>query len=430
MDVGGSMLTSEKISKRLAMAGVALAASWLLTGCLGGDDEPGITDERIVLGSVLALNGPASGLGEGMRSGLEAALRGREVRGRRVELRVLDDSYQPPKAAESTRRLLDEPPGVFLMAGNVGTPTAEVTLPILRAAGVPAVGFFTGAGVLRPGDGGPILNYRASYRQEVATVVEAALDEGVLPSEVCAYVQNDGYGMAGIVGVREALARAQAPEMLLERYDEILRRGGRQPVRNGIGPVGVYPRNTTEVEPGFRSLKDWEASTGSACRLVVTVGAYGNIAHFVRYAEQQDEDWVISAVSFTGADSFRSDLARYGIEQRVLMTQVVPALDADLAIVEQARQALGPDFGFVSLEGYIVGRMILRLLEETPGDLTRGTFMAHARESRFDLGGVEIDFTRDGNQASRFVALNRLTPRGWVAVRDVADVWRQLLAER
>ncbi|PWG61110.1 ABC transporter substrate-binding protein [Spiribacter halobius] len=415
---------------RTALAGAALAVTALLTGCFGGDSEPGITDERIVIGSVLALNGPASGLGKGMRAGLEAALRGREVRGRRIELRALDDSYQPPKAAESTRRLLDEPPGVFMMAGNVGTPTAQVTLPILKEAGVPAVGFFTGAGVLRPGDGGPILNYRASYRQEVATVVEAALAEGVQPGEVCAYVQNDGYGMAGIIGVREALSRAEAPEPLLDRYDEILARSGERPVRNGIGPVGVYRRNTTDIEPGYRSLKEWEAASGQRCRLVVTVGAYGNIAHFVRYAEQQEEAWVVSAVSFTGADSFRSDLARYGIENRVLMTQVVPSLDADLAIVDEARQALGPDFGFVSLEGYIVGRMILRLLEEMPGDLTRENFMAHAREARFDLGGVAIDFTRDGNQASRFVALNQLTPRGWVAVDASAGVWQQLLAER
>lgn len=79
--------------KRLAMVGAVLAASGLLTGCLGSDGEPGITDERILIGSVLALNGPASGLGEGMRAGLEAALRGREVDGRRIELRVLDDSY-------------------------------------------------------------------------------------------------------------------------------------------------------------------------------------------------------------------------------------------------------------------------------------------------------------------------------------------------
>lgn len=316
------------------------------------------------------------------------------------------------------------------MAGNVGTPTAQATLPILREAGVPALGFFTGAGVLRPGDGGPILNYRASYRQEVATVVEAALAEGVAPEAVCAYVQNDGYGMAGVVGVREALARAEAPEPLLERYDEILSRDGERPVRNGIGPVGVYTRNSSEIEPGYRSLKDWEARQGAPCRLVVTVGAYGNVPHFVRYADQQQEDWVISAVSFTGADSFRRDLARYGIENRVLMTQVVPALDADLAIVQEARQALGPDFGFVSLEGYIVGRMLLRLLRETPGELTREAFMEHARDARFDLGGVAVDFTRDGNQASRFVALNRLTPRGWVAVGDDDGVWQQLLAGR
>src|SRR5690606_1034406 len=115
--------------------------------------------------------------------------------------------------------------------------------------------------------------------------------------------------------------------------------------------------------------------------------------HFIRYA-RKSENWLISAVSFTGADNFRDDLVRHGIDNGVLMTQVVPQLDSSLPIVAEARRALGANFGYVSLEGYLVGRMLLRLLEDTPGDLTRKNFMAHARQARFDLGGLEIDFAR------------------------------------
>jgi len=43
--------------------------------------------------------------------------------------------------------------GVVAMLGNVGTPTARVSLPILAENKIPAIGFFTGAGLLRPGVG-------------------------------------------------------------------------------------------------------------------------------------------------------------------------------------------------------------------------------------------------------------------------------------
>jgi branched-chain amino acid transport system substrate-binding protein len=398
-----------KISAALLAAVVATSA--LLTGCFNSP-EPGVTSDKLILGSVLALNGPAEGLGQGMRTGLNAALRGRTVRGREIEVRFLDDTYQPPKAAESTNRLIQGGPGVFLMVGNVGTPTAAATLPILREHGLPAVGFFTGAGLLRPGAGGPILNYRASYVQEVGSVVDEAIQRGVPPEGICAYVQNDAYGMAGIVGMRLALLRHGASNDLIGLYDEVLARSGLDPVRNNIGPVGVYTRNTVEVRPGYRSLKNWESRSGQACRLIVTVGAYENIAHFVRYA-QQSEKWLISAVSFTGAENFLEDLQRFGVDSGVIMTQVVPNLDSSLPIVAEARSVLGPSFGYVSLEGYIVGRMLLRLLEDMEGDLTRENFMAHARRARFDLGGLDIDFARDGNQASQLVIPVSLGRNGW-----------------
>src|SRR5690606_17836979 len=163
----------------------ALPISAFLAGCVFDEPEPGVTADKIILGSVLALQGPAEGLGQGMRDGLLAALRGRTVKGREIEIRFLDDSYQPAKAVESTNRLLQDKRGIFLMVGNVGTPPAQATLPLLREHNIPAVGFFTGADLLRPGAGGPILNYRASYEQEVAAVVDAAIQRGVRVDEIC-----------------------------------------------------------------------------------------------------------------------------------------------------------------------------------------------------------------------------------------------------
>ncbi|MGI9304241.1 MAG: ABC transporter substrate-binding protein, partial [Gammaproteobacteria bacterium] len=401
-----------------------LCSALLLSGCSQYGEDDGISQTTIRLGSVLALRGPAKGLGTNMRDGMLAALDGRKVGGRTVRLVSKNDYYEPDTAAAETRSLIDS--SIMLMVGNVGTPTAKVTLPILKDASVPAVGFFTGAGILRPGSGGPILNFRASYKEEVAAVIEAAVSQGIRSSEICAYVQNDSYGMAGLAGIKDAMTRANAPARIIKSYDQILGMVTINPPRNDIGPVGVYTRNTHNILDGYQSLKNWEIRTRTRCRLIVTVGAYANIANFIRHAAE-NERWIVSVVSFTGADNLAGSLAEFGTTRRVLMTQVVPLLDSDMPIVREAKQQLGDNFGFVSLEGYVVGKMILRLLQGTEPPLTRERFIQTARSARFNLGGLAIDFTRDSNQGSDLVVLSHLRESGWQEMND--RVWRSMIQE-
>ena len=169
-------------------------------------------------------------------------------RGAGFEYITVNDSYNPTKTKAATENLVDR--GIFTMMGNVGTPTAGASLPVLQEAGVPAVGFFTGAGLLRPGKGN-IVNYRASYIQETAAVIGAAIKAGLKPTEICAYVQNDGYGMAGIAGVKAALTSAGNTKEITATLDEIMSLSGDNPYRNEIGPVGVYKRNTFSSRDGL-----------------------------------------------------------------------------------------------------------------------------------------------------------------------------------
>jgi ABC-type branched-subunit amino acid transport system substrate-binding protein len=74
------------------------------------------------VGSVLALKGPAQGLGTGMKTGMDAAFKGAKVGARNIQLVAENDFYEPEKAAEETRKLLKA--GIFAMIGNVCTPTA------------------------------------------------------------------------------------------------------------------------------------------------------------------------------------------------------------------------------------------------------------------------------------------------------------------
>ena len=106
------------------------------------------------------------------------------------------------------------------------------------------------------------------------------------------------------------------------------------------------------------------------------------------------------------------------------MTQVVPLLDSNLAIVKEAKGKLGSEFGFVELEGYIVGKMFVEIMNEMNGDITRENFMKTARASRLKLGGKELDFTKS-NQGSNEVITSYLASNGFVETTQ--EVWKTFI---
>jgi Periplasmic binding protein/Inositol monophosphatase family len=109
----------------------------------------GVSNDKIIFGQVAALNGPAQALGQGMREGILAAFedanRAGGVNGRKLELKSIDDSYEPEKTIIATNNAIMEE-RVFALVGAVGTPTSKAGQPIATAAKVPFIGPFTGAG--------------------------------------------------------------------------------------------------------------------------------------------------------------------------------------------------------------------------------------------------------------------------------------------
>lgn len=378
-----------------------LLVACIATPIVSHAEEIGVTENAIVVGGVLDLKGQSRGLGQGMKTGIEAAFKDQEIQGKFIQYVTLNDSYTPTITEQSTRRLIDE--GIFAMLGNVGTPTAKVSLPLLAEANVPAVGFFTGAGLLRP-DKGNVVNYRASYIQEAASVINQAINNGIKATEICAFVQNDAYGMAGVQGIKMALAKQPRTRKIIKALDQLLAKEGENPERNNIGPVGVYQRNTLSSRAGYDSLKQWEQQQNTECKLVVSVGTYNAIGRFAGYSRYKDNDWMISAVSFTGADNLKAVLGEFGVTDKIIITQVVPELNSTLAIVRNARRDLGDQFGYVSLEGYIVGKMFLHALRQIDGEITRDKFLAVIQGQQFQVEGLALSFS-DSNQGSELVTM-------------------------
>ena len=114
------------------------ALALLLAGALA--HAQGVSDSQIVLGQSAALTGPAQELGKDMQLGASLYFQHVNqtggVNGRKIELKTLDDGYEPPRAAANTKQLINEDK-VFALFGYVGTPTSQAALPIFTDAKVP-----------------------------------------------------------------------------------------------------------------------------------------------------------------------------------------------------------------------------------------------------------------------------------------------------
>ena len=372
-------------------AGVVLTLAMAVAGPAGAADIPGVSDDRILFGQSAAFSGPAEALGRGMRLGILTAFDERNrtggVHGRGLELVSLDDGYEPELAIGNTRRLIEED-RVFALVGAVGTPTSNAAEPIASAAGVPYIGPLTGADFLRSRSRPMVINVRASYFQETEEMVERlSTDLGM--TRIGILYQDDSYGLAGYKGLSRALKRRK-----LE-----------------LAGIGSYPRNTTAVKTAVLDLSH------SRPDAVVIIGAYRPVATFIRWARLLKFDPVFINMSFVGSNALANELGEAG--DGVLVTQVVPFPgDDSIPIVSDYQHALAAyapesEPGFVSLEGYIVGRFVVEALDRAGRDLTRNGFInAVTLTGIHDLGGFELEFGPIDNQGSDRVFLTEIGPDG------------------
>ena len=404
-------------------AAIAIAALGGLTGCNQGSPtetpvatavpsptpanmspsgpDPGVFDDRVLFGQSAAFSGPAQQLGIDMRLGIEAAFREINqlggVHGRRIELVSLDDSYEPEAAIANTTILIEEE-SVFALIGAVGTPTSRSATPIAAEAGVPYIAPFTGAAFLREKEWDNIVNLRASYFDETESMV-AQLTGDLNYDRIAVMYQDDSFGRAGYRGVRLALDRR-----------------GMEPVA-----VGLYARNTTSVKTGVLDL------IRGRPQAVILIGAYEPVAHSIAWAKRLGLDAVFMTVSFVGSNALAEELGPAG--EGVFVTQVVPfPTDETLPIIQKYLDALWnylPDAvpGFVSLEGYLAGRLAVAGLEKCGPDPTRKCFLDGMLGAELiDLDGFQLKYGGTDNQGSDAVFLTVIGKNGAYELATLSGV--------
>src|SRR4051812_19004497 len=353
-------------------AALALGAA-VLSGPAAAED--GITADTITFGQAAVLEGPAAALGTGMRTGLQAAFdeinsKG-GVHGRKLKLNSVNDGYEPDRAIAATKKLIEEDK-VFALVGAVGTPTSAAAQPIATAAKVPFIGAFTGAGFLRNPKLDNVINVRASYDAETEAWVKH-LTEDLKVSKIAIFYQDDAFGRAGLSGFKKAMDKRKIE----------------------IAAEATYERNTVAVKSALLTLKRAEPEA------VVIVGAYKPVAEFIKLSRKVSFNPVFVNISFVGANALAKELGPEG--RGVIVSQVVPFPgDTSLKVVADYHAAIkqaGGEPEFVSLEGYLAGRLAIAALEKAGKDVTREGLLRAIRDTgKFDIGGLPMTFSAEKNE--------------------------------
>jgi len=348
-------------------------------------------NNRIVLGQSAPFSGPTAQLGIQMNMGAKIYFNtlnaGGGVNGSTVELRTLDDGYEPDRCKANTENFIKD--DVFGLFGYVGTPTCLAALPLVVESKIPFFGPFTGAEALREPFHKSVFHLRASYYDETALIVKQLTSLGL--KRIAVFYQNDAYGKAGLEGVTRALkAQDLAPVAL-----------------------GTVERNTVNVA---QAVKDIAPKTPDA---VVQISAYKSCAAFIREARKAGYGGTFFNVSFVGTQALADELGREG--RGIMVSQVMPfPFSTTTPISREYLDAVKKSGGeaqlnYSSMEGYLAAKVFAEGLKRAGRNPSREQLIAGLESiQKADFGGFGVDFGPRDHVASRFVDLSMLTEDGKV----------------
>ena len=209
----------------LALVPAACGRSDSSAGGGGGGSakaDPGITKTSIKLGGSYPFSGPASAygtIGEGAKAYFKFLNAKGGVNGRKIDFMALDDGYEPPKALQNARRLVQQEK-VFAMFNTLGTPNNLAIWDFLNQQKVPQLYVATGASAF----GADIKKHPYTIGWQPNYVTEAKVYADYLKkakpnAKVAVLYQNDGFGKDLLGGFQAGIAGSGIKVVKKESYN-------------------------------------------------------------------------------------------------------------------------------------------------------------------------------------------------------------------
>lgn len=310
------------------------------------------------------------------------------IHGRRLKLETVDDGYVVKRTQEVTKEWIERD-AAFAFVSSIGTANAEAVLPLINAGRVPLVAPLSGAVALREPFSRYVFHIRASYAQEVDRMVEHVLTLGI--NRVAVFYDDDAFGQDVMRGVEEALERHKLKVVV----------------------AGKVERGSSDVSQAIKAIAE-------ARPQVVICGSFGkSLVEFIKGMKTTPAKPQYYALSFFTAGASIKQLGNdaWGIG----VTQVMPRpTPANLPLVREFHQVMATHapqarISYISLEGYLTGKVLAEALRRTGPQPTREKFVAALESFRnLDLGGIFLSYSPSDHSGLKRVEITVVDSSGQV----------------
>ena len=349
--------------------------------------------QKVTLGQSVPLSGAADQIGlayfNGAKICFDALNAANGVAGYKIEVKVLDDGYDPLKAASNAKKLIGD--GVDALFGFVGTANCDAAHAVAKPAGMVFFAPFAASDALHNPALANVFHVRPALADEAYKVVQhcATLNQ----DRLAVFAEDDAMGRAGLAAVNQALVDLKRPPL----------------VATALSPV-----NSDQVEPAVDQLRQ------ARPQAIILVSLFNSSAAFVRKMRKSGFVGQFLTFSVVGIDPLFSILGKE--IGGIVISQVVPSpRNTAMPIIKEYLSALNQTDqapSYESVEGYIAARCFAQGVRKSVAGGGRpdraGLQKAFASMLDYDAGGFRINLKAQKYASVRAIDLVTITPDGKV----------------
>jgi len=397
---------------KISFAAAALVALTGASGIAMAENAPGVTATEIRIGQTIPYTGPASAYGVVGRT--DAAFfkminDGGGINGRKIVLLSEDDGYNPAKAVEATRKMVEQDHVAFIF-NTLGTASNTAIQKYLNDKKIPQLFINSGADKFANYKEFPwTIGYQASYRTEAQ--IYAKYIRKVRPdAKIAILYQNDDFGKDYIAGFKDVLgaryrdmvvreASYESSDPTLDSQVITLQASGADTLITAATPRFAEQTIRKVHSLGWKPMHFLSQVSTSVSAVLEPVGLEKSVG--IISAEFQKD---------AGDPAFKSDP---GLNQwRDFMRQYMP--DAD------------PTDGTFYIAGFDAGVMLVHVLKQCGNDLSRENIMRQAANLKSLelpglLPGIRINTGPANYRPLRQLQLMSWDGHSWVRFGEIVD---------
>jgi ABC-type branched-subunit amino acid transport system substrate-binding protein len=374
--------------RQLILGGISASALVASPALWGQGAKPGQT---VVVGQSVPLTGAADQIGLAYLNGAKIcfdALNAKNgVGGTKIEVRALDDGYDPNRAAANAKKLIAQ--GADVLFGFAGTASCDAAYAVAKPSGTLFFAPFAASDALHDPALANVFHIRPALADEAYKVVRhcATLNQ----DRIAVFAEDDAMGRAALAAVNQALVDLKRPPL----------------VASALSPV-----NSDKVDAAVAQLIKAQPQS------IILASLFNSAAAFIRKMRRAGFGGQFLTFSVVGIDPLFSALGKE--IGGIVVSQVVPSPRSTATpIIREYLEALNETDqspSYESVEGYIAARSFAEGVRRSVaggGKADRaGLQKAFRSMTDYDLGGFHVNLRSKKYEMVRTIDLVTITPDG------------------